>query len=149
VILHSFFGFSGGFFRISPTKMFINNWTFFLRPQKCCSCSFLQKHCVRAASVPSIPWTNFGLPRRHIWVVEQVWCLYPLQGQSSISYVGATTWICITARGYETRKIEGCVLIYLPHVFSLRILRQNSVTCAEQTNVLTAIVCVSHWHKRT
>jgi hypothetical protein len=35
---------------------------------------------------PAFLWTTCGIPRRSIWVVEQFWCLYTLQGQSNMFF---------------------------------------------------------------
>ena len=46
--------------------------------------------------------------------------------------------------GTKSGKSRDACKMYLYNVFSLGISRQNSVTCAGQTKVLTAIASVSH-----
>jgi hypothetical protein len=80
-----------------------------------------------AAPVSSAVRIPCGISWRLIRFVKQFWCFYPLQGQSKIFSFEMNKRICNTAK-YENGKIEGCVYMYLFHVFWLIPLKENLVT---------------------
>jgi hypothetical protein len=95
---------------------------------------FCRKIVLGTALFPSVPWTNGGKPHSLTRAVEQFCSLYQLQGESNTLCVGATAGIGITGNTKKPGKqTVGCKFI------CLTTLRQNPVTHAGQTKVLSGI----------